>query len=60
MRYYCESNPQSINHVTPSVLMLDYKLQSETDRNCKQQKQSLTSGVEMVEIPYTLLKNTMQ
>ena len=28
MRYYCESNPQSINHVTPSVLMLNHKLQS--------------------------------
>lgn len=33
MRYYCESNPQSINHVIPSTLMLDHKLQCEADKN---------------------------
>jgi trans-aconitate methyltransferase len=31
MRYYCESNPQSINHVTPSVLTLDNKIQQENE-----------------------------
>jgi SAM-dependent methyltransferase len=37
MRYYCEFNPQTINHVTPSVLMLDYKIQhnTETDKYAK-------------------------
>jgi methylase of polypeptide subunit release factors len=33
MRYYCEFNSETINHVTPSVLMLDHKLQCEADRN---------------------------
>ena len=37
MRYYCESNPQTINHVTPSVLMLDHEIQlnKETDKHTK-------------------------
>ena len=37
MRYYCESNPQTINHVTPSVLMLDHNIQlnKETDKYTK-------------------------
>jgi 2-polyprenyl-3-methyl-5-hydroxy-6-metoxy-1,4-benzoquinol methylase len=31
MRYYCVSNPQSINHVTPSILVLDNKIQQENE-----------------------------
>jgi cyclopropane fatty-acyl-phospholipid synthase-like methyltransferase len=29
MRYYCESYPDSVNHVSPSILMLDTELQKE-------------------------------
>jgi hypothetical protein len=27
MRYYCEAYSESVNHVTPSILMLDDELQ---------------------------------
>ena len=33
MRYYCESNLQSIDHVTPSVLMLDREIQYNVEKN---------------------------
>jgi tRNA1(Val) A37 N6-methylase TrmN6 len=29
MRYYCESYSESVNHVTPTILMLDNELQRE-------------------------------
>lgn len=32
MRYYCESYPDSVNHVSPSILMLDTELQKEENR----------------------------
>jgi SAM-dependent methyltransferase len=31
MRYCCEFNPQTINHVTPRILMVDRKIQYDTE-----------------------------
>jgi SAM-dependent methyltransferase len=32
MRYYCESHSESVNHVTPSILMLDSELQRQDNQ----------------------------
>ena len=32
MRYYCESYPDSVNHASPSILMLDTEMQKEENR----------------------------
>jgi ubiquinone/menaquinone biosynthesis C-methylase UbiE len=33
MRYYCESSAETVNHVTPSILMLDAEIQADNSIN---------------------------